>query len=289
MNVENKRIEELEKKLEEKEVELRKLYSIVESLNSCLGGIIKDTEAGIRAATSLYRKLASKKLPKVKGLTFASKYMISKEALNSYFDLFQLPQEKGAGIIVCDAKGYGVSAVVMSIASSLAEGKESLCCESFFESLDKEIKNCTSFPKGTDSASAVSLMYILIDKTSLQMDLCSVGMPGLLVARGEELICLGDGGASLADPKRTSFRLNPGDRIVIPNNGLILSENQDGTKFGLDGVKKSLINAQHLPISDIISNVAFELGLFTDGKRSRLKGDVTVLGIELERKLFYVV
>ena len=288
-NQQNQRIQELEKKLKEKDAELNKLYSIVDSLNSCLGGIIKDTETGIRAATSLYRKLASKKLPKVKGLIFASKYMISKETLNSYFDLFQLPNEKGAGIIVCDAKGYGVSAVVMSIASSLAESKESLCCESFFESLDKELKNCTTFPKGAESNSAVSLMYILIDKTTLQMDICSVGMPGALIARNDELLCIGQGGESIAAPNKTSFRLSPGDRIIIPNNGLILSENSDGTKFGLDGVKKALFNAQHLPVSDLVSNVSFELDLFTDGKRSRLKGDVTILGIELERKLFYVV
>lgn len=282
------KIKELELKIKEKDAELEKLYSVVGSLNSCLSGIIQDTEAGIRAATSLYRKFASKKLPKMKGFTFASKYMISKESLNSYFDLFQLPQDKGAGIIVCDAKGYGTSAVVMSIASSLAESDESLSCETFFETLDKELNNCANFPKTMDS-NAVSLMYILIDKSSLEMELCSVGMPGMLIARNDELLSFGQGGTSMSKPKRESLRLIPGDRIIIVNNGLVLSENSEGRKFGLESVKKALSNAQHLPISDLVSGIGFELDLFTDGKRSRLKGDITVLGIEVERKLFYVV
>ena len=59
------KIKELELKIKEKDAELEKLYSVVGSLNSCLSGIIQDTEAGIRAATSLYRKFASKKLQKM--------------------------------------------------------------------------------------------------------------------------------------------------------------------------------------------------------------------------------
>lgn len=289
MNLEKKRIEELERALEMKDVELKKLYTIVNSLNSCLGGIIQETEAGIRAATSLYRKISSKKLPKVKGLTFSSKYMISKENLNSYFDIFELPKQRGAGILVCDAKGYGTSAVVMSIASSLIEAEESQCCDAFFEGLNKEISNCASFPKDGSEAS-IKILYVLIDKASLQMELCSVGMPGLLVVRDDQLFCLGESThATLETPKRDSFRLNPGDRILIPNNGILLSESESGSKFGMDGIKKALVNAQHLPISDIISNISFELDTFTDAKRSRLKGDVSILGIELERKMFYVV
>ncbi len=289
MSFDKQRIEELERELEKKNVELQKLYSVVNSLNSCLGGIIQETEAGIRAATSLYRKIASKKLPKVKGLIFASKYMISKESLNSYFDIFELPKQRGAGIIVCDAKGYGTSAVVMSIASSLVESEETQCCDSFFEALNKELSNCASFPKDGSEAT-VKLLYVLIDKASLQMELCSVGMPGLMVIRDDQQFCIGESGdASLNDPHRASFRLNPGDRILIPNNGILLSENEGGEKFGMNGIKKGLSNAQHLPISDIVSNISFELDTFTDAKRNRLKGDVSILGIELERKMFYVV
>jgi len=85
------------------------------------------------------------------------------------------------------------------------------------------------------------------------------------------------------------MRLLPGDRLVMVNNGFVDSEDENGTKFGIERLKKCLHNAQHLPISDVVSNIAFELNAFTDDKRNRLKGDISILGIEVERKMFYVV
>ncbi len=292
MNIQDQqRIQELEKKLEEKQKELEKLYGVVDSLNSCIGGIIKETESGIRAATSLYRKLASKKLPKVKGFTFASKYSISKDDLNGYFDIFETPQHEGAGVIMCDARGYGTSAVVMSFASSLVDSKTTENCMSFFHSLNQELDNCSSIKDtGKDMASLIKMNYLLIDKSSLEMELCSAGMPELLIARGDDIISTNNSDqSSLIAPQRTSMRLLPGDRLVMVNNGFIDSEDENGVKFGIERLKKCLRNAQHLPISDIISNIAFELNTFTDDKRNRLKGDISILGIEVERKMFYVV
>ncbi len=292
MNIQDQqRIQELERKLDEKEKELEKLYGVVDSLNSCIGGIIKETESGIRAATSLYRKLASKKLPKVKGFTFASKYLISKDDLNGYFDIFEIPEHEGAGVIMCDARGYGTSAVVMSFASSLVDSKTTEGCTDFFHSLNQELDNCSSIKDtGKDMASLIKMNYLLIDKSSLEMELCSAGMPEVLVVRGEDLISTNNSEqASLIAPQRTSMRLLPGDRLVMVNNGFVDSEDENGTKFGIERLKKCLHNAQHLPISDVVSNIAFELNAFTDDKRNRLKGDISILGIEVERKMFYVV
>jgi len=73
------------------------------------------------------------------------------------------------------------------------------------------------------------------------------------------------------------------------NNGVINSQNNRGQGFEAQGVEKGLSNAEHIAIADIISNIGFELDVFTGSDRANLNGDLAMLGLELERKMLYVV
>ena len=52
---------------------------------------------------------------------------------------------------------------------------------------------------------------------------------------------------------------------------------------------RGLTNSEHLAIADVVNNVGFELDSFIEGKRTRLPGDLVLTGLELERKMLYVV
>ncbi|MEI6093238.1 MAG: SpoIIE family protein phosphatase [bacterium] len=296
----DKLVELLEKKLQEKEAELSDLYSLLERLNSYVNNLIGDTEAGIRSAMSLHRKFATKKLPNINDITFASRYLISTSEINSYFDFFALPDEDGAGLVVCDASGYGVSAMLMSIVMSLIETPTIKSTKTFMETAFKDINQylekdngLTFNPKGKSAA----MIYLTIQKKGLLLKYSSVGMPGIIISRGKarehianiEGNLIGNESSKPFEILEGTYKLQPGDRIIIPNNSLINSLDARDSKFGIDGLMRGLNNSEHLPIADVINNIGFELDSFIESNRSRLPGDVALAGIELERKMLYVL
>lgn len=297
----DKLIEILEKKLQEKEAELSDLYALLERLNSYVNNLIDDTEAGIRSAMSLHRKFATKKLPNINDITFSSRYLISTSEINSYFDFFALPDDEGAGLVVCDASGYGVSAMLMSIVMSLIETPTIKSTKTFMETAFKDINQylekdngLTFNPKGKSAA----MIYMTIQRKGLLLKYSSIGMPGIVVSRGKERVNLANVEGNLISSEGTTkpfevlegtYKLQPGDRIIIPNNSLINSLDTSGNRFGIDGILRGLNNSEHIPIADVVNNIGFELDSFIESNRSRLPGDIALTGIELERKMLYVL
>ena len=294
MNSQEKIIEELSKKLKEKDAELNSLYDILGRLNSYVNRLIEDTETGIKAAMSLNRKLATKKLPNIPDIKFSSRYLIATTDHSSYYDFFEIP-ETGAGVVLCDSNGYGLSAVLMSIIMSLLDTPYIRSPKAFTETVATDIKQHIASNKNPYNfqGKTASLLYMTINRSDMTLSYCSVGMPGFIIVRGTERIVLDEGHSSnllsLADIQEKKFKLMPGDRIIIPNNGVVRAQDKDARKFGLEGLTSALANAEHAPIADVINNIGFELDTFIESMRSRLSGDTAVLAIEVERKIFYVV
>jgi serine phosphatase RsbU (regulator of sigma subunit) len=278
-----KTIQTLQKKLKEKETELSELYKLLERLNSYVDNLIQDTEKGISNVMNLHRKLATKKIPKIGNLSFASRYVMSRSDLNSYFDFFALPNSEGVGLVLCEAKGYGASSVLMTMVMSLIETAYASSPKSFIKVLLEDMQN--HLPKGEKP----SIFYAVMEKTGLQMKYCSLGMPGVFLVRAKDRKLLDTESKDLDIAEERICKLKPGDKIVLVNNGVMNSQNSKGEKFEAQGVERGLNNADHLPIADIISNLGFELDVFTGSERTNLNGDLAILGVELERKMLYVV
>jgi hypothetical protein len=284
-NDKDKIIEVLEKKLKEKESELSNIYDAMDRLNRYIENMIEDTENGIRASMSLQRKFAYRKFPEFPDITFASKYIVSTSNRSSYFDIFELPDDMGIGLVLCDSEGYGMSAMVMSIIVSLLETPLVKSPDAFLETVAGDIKQFLAEDKGKTfkvGNKDVSILYMILNRSALELRYNLNNMPGVFVVRADERIRL---------DKNTDevFKLVPGDKIVIPNNGLFFSKNSQDSSFELDNFIKSLNNAQHVPVGDVIANIGYEVDSFIDGKRSRLFGDLVAIGIELERRMLYVV
>lgn len=294
--IDNKRIvEQLEKRLKEKEAELNELYGVLNRLNSYVTNLIEDTETGVRAAMSLHRKLSTRKLPKLADVIFASRYIISNTELSSYYDFFELPKGLGAGVVVCDSKGFGMSAMMMSIVISLLETAAAKSPKTFVETVCNDMKEHIKKDNGstfTAKDKSASVFYMVFERGAMNLRYCSIGMPGFMVVRGPEVMHLGEDVNDVMNTtnvEEKSIKLNPGDRIIIPNRGIMCAQDQNNQKFGLEKIKNGLINSEHIPIADVVNNIGFELDNFIEGKRSRLCGDMTLIGIELARKMLYVV
>jgi serine phosphatase RsbU (regulator of sigma subunit) len=289
-----KLIEKLERKLMDKEAELNELYDILGRLNSYIKNIIDDTEAGVRAAMALHRKFSSRKFPNVPGITFASRYVVSTSDSSSYYELFELPENMGIGLVMSDSSGYGISSLIMSVIVSLLDTPLVKSPKAFFDTLIKDLSSSlkTDTKAVRENQRSAHMCILTIQRGELALRYISVGMPGILVIRDNERIQLDvDQGNTLKgfEIKERDFKLAPGDRIVVPNNGLIKSVNAGGEVFGMNRMVHATGNAQHISIGDIITNIGFELDSFIEGKRARLYGDLTAVGIELERRMLYVV
>ncbi|MFH1223415.1 MAG: SpoIIE family protein phosphatase [Pseudomonadota bacterium] len=291
----NKIVEQLEKKLKGKEAELDELYGVLNRLNSYVANLIQDAEAGVRAAITLHRKLATRKLPKLSDVNFSSKYIISNTELSSYYEFFELPDASGGGVLVCDSKGYGISALMMSVVISLLETAAAKSPRTFVETLRADIKEHIKKDEGktlNTNGKTASIFYMVFERGEMNLRYCSVGMPGFLVVRGNEVTHLGENNADIInvqDAEEKNIKLTPGDRIIIPNRGITFSQNAFGDKFGIERLKNCLMNSSHIPIADVVSNIGYELDNFTQNQRSRLCGDMVVVGMELARKMLYVV
>lgn len=280
---EAKTIEALQKRLKEKETELSELYKLIERLNSYVDNLIQDTEKGISNVMNLHRKLATKKIPKIGDLSFASRYVMSRSDLNSYFDFFALPNSEGVGLVLCEAKGYGASSVLMTMVMSLIETPYARSPKSFVKTLLDDMKS--HLPKGEN----LSIFYAVMEKSGLKMKYCSFAVPGVFLVRGKDRKVLETDCTNTEVWEEKTCKLKPGDRVILVNNGVINSQNSRGQRFEAQGVEKGLNNAEHLAIADIISNLGFELDVFTGSDRANLNGDLAMLGFELERKMLYVV
>lgn len=294
--IDDKRIiEQLEKRLKEKEAELDELYGVLNRLNSYVANLIEDTEAGVRAAMSLHRKLSTRKLPKLNDVNFSSRYIISNTELSSYYDFFELPKASGAGILVCDSKGFGVSAMMMSIVISLLDTAAAKSPKTFVDTVCSDIRDHIKkdlMKSMSLNGKAASILYMVFERGQMDLKYCSIGMPGFLVVRGPEIMHLGDDTSDViktASVEEKSIKLAPGDRVIIPNRGVVHSQGRDGGKFGIERLKNSLVNSAHIPIADVVNNIGFELDNFTESNRARLCGDMVLIGMELARKMLYVV
>jgi len=287
--IDNKRIvEQLEKRLKEKEAELDELYGVLGRLNSYVANLIQDTEAGVRAAMSLHRKLSTRKFPKLSDASFASRYIISNTDLSSYYDFFELPKDSGAGILVCDSKGFGISAVIMSIVMSLLETSAAKSPKTFVQTVRDDVKKHVK----DNNQGTASMLYMVFERSQMNLRYCSMGFPGILIVRGPEVMHLTGATSdlmSVTDIEEKSIKLAPGDKIIIANRGIIFSQDSNGDKLGIERIKNCLTGAAHVPIADVINNIGFELDNFTEGNRSRLCGDMVIAGMELARKMLYVV
>ncbi|MBN1114282.1 MAG: SpoIIE family protein phosphatase [Oligoflexia bacterium] len=285
----------LEKKLQQKDAEINELYGLLGRLNAYISNLVEDAEEGIRAAMALHRRFTSRKFPDINDITFSSKYVVSTSDQSSYYDIYELPEKSGVGMVVCDTRGYGLSATVMSIVISLLETALQKSPGVLLETTVNDILKFLKVDKGKTfqaDGKKISIIYATIERKGLKLKYCSSGMPGLVIVRDEERILLesdsptGDDDLGMAEKQ---FDLKPGDRIFIPNNGLIGAVNSGGDLFGVNGIITALNKAQHIPVSDCIASIGYEVDSFTEGKRSRLGGDLAIIGMELERRMLYVV
>jgi serine phosphatase RsbU (regulator of sigma subunit) len=255
----DKIIKELEKKLILKDQEINNLYNLINKLNSSITNLLSRTNQSIANANLINRRFSIKKLPNIKDIKFTSKFIMSQKDNSSYFEFFEAGK---FAFVLVDSEGYQKASSTITKINEMIESKE-------FSS-SKEIV-------GKLLSENTAITALMISKKGLVMDLSSHYMPDVLILRDE-----------IIHVSNTEFKLLPGDKVLIFNNFFFKVENNN-IKISYDKVLEIINKHKKLPVSDIVTEITFYLESFTNNKRELLYGDIAIIGVELEKKMMYVI
>jgi serine phosphatase RsbU (regulator of sigma subunit) len=280
----NIEIKNLQRKLKLKEEEVLSLYNLIDKLNLNVNELINSLEEGVGQANTVNRKFSTKKFPNVDEISFASKYLMSMSSNSSYFDFFTLNEKKGIGFILSDSSGYNISSYIIDLIVKEIERKKKIFkTDTFLNNLEEKLKKYIEQNK-IKKSSDFNLLSLKINKKSLNLNYSTLGNQKFFILRGKEKKLF-----KVKNIKDENYKLNPGDKILILNNyfekTLDLEKKEEENKY----LERILSNSSYLPISDIISNLGFYIDQKIKGDRKKLFGDISIIGIEIQTNMLYVI
>ncbi len=234
----------------------------------------------MKVVADIQRSLLPRKMPDIPTMSLAAYYQTSHRAGGDYYDFFPLPDGKW-GILIADVSGHGTpAAVLMAVTHSLAHSYPGAPTPPgrMLEHVNRHLAARYT----ADSDTFVTAFYGIYDPQSRTLTYASAGHnpPRLKRCRDGTLDSL-DGATALplgifADqtyPERT-YRLMPGDRLVLYTDGITEAQNEYGEMFGVARLDKVLENCV-VDASDLLESVLEAMKEFTVGHA--LHDDCTLL------------
>lgn len=279
----DREIKNLQRKLKLKEDEILNLYNLIDKLNLNVTELINNLEEGVGQANTVNRKFSTKKFSDIEEISFASKYLMSMSSNSSYFDFFSLNEKSGVGFILSDSSGYNVSSYIIDLIVKEIESKKKVFkTDTFLKTLEEKLNKYIKQNK--IKSSAFNLLALKINKKSLTLNCSTLGTQKLFILRGRDKKLL-----KLENVKDENYKLNPGDKILILNNYFDKTLCLDKKGLEINDLERILANSSYLPVSDIVSNLGFYIDQKIKGDRKKLFGDISIVGIEIQTNMLYVI
>lgn len=192
-----------------------------------------------RTIAELQRSLLPKKLPKIKGVEFATHYRTSRDAGGDYYDIFPIDDQRFA-ILIADVSGHGSpAAVIMAVTHAIAHMYDGppLSPGARLEHLNKHLTArytgaggafVTAFVGVYDAAKG-TLTYSSAGHNPPRVKSCSGGVRTLTGA-GSVPLGISD---EFRYPEATT-QLKCGDEVVFYTDGIVEAMSPTGELFGVE-------------------------------------------------------
>lgn len=191
-----------------------------------------------RISDELHRTLIADAVPHLPGYDIDVLHLLARDVGGAYYDFLELPQGR-TGIVVGEASARGASAAVnMVVAGALvrAEARRTVDVTKIVQNIAPSLRD--RIPPGM----RIDLAMLSIDPRDRTVSIS--GSPVLRAYRysssTRELIPLDE---ACGDTRALDVRLEPGDQVLLMNDGAERLRNPRGQKLGRDTWEKWLLEA----------------------------------------------
>jgi sigma-B regulation protein RsbU (phosphoserine phosphatase) len=234
----------------------------------------------MRVVADIQRSLLPTKMPDIPTMSLAAHYQTSHRAGGDYYDFFPLPEGKW-GLLIADVSGHGTpAAVLMAVTHSLAHTYPGPPTPPgcMLEHVNRHLAALYT----SHSDTFVTAFYGIYDPATRELTYASAGHnPPRLKRCVDGTLALLDGVAGLPlgiAPGQTyrerTYRLMPGDQLVLYTDGITEAYNERGEMFGLSRLDRVLENCA-VGASGLLESVLNALNEFTGGQPAH--DDQTIL------------
>ncbi|MGL6066305.1 MAG: SpoIIE family protein phosphatase [Cetobacterium sp.] len=237
----------------------------------------------LEVASRIQKRIIPKKIKKVLGLDVDTFFEPAKEIGGDYYD-YSLLNEKTFSITIADVSGKGVPAaflmaLVRSVLKTLELQGEEPCFN--IKKLNKLI-----YPDITEDM-FITMMHSKYDYNTKILTYSNAGHNPLIVynsltqsieshsVKGVAIGFLDD-----YNYKQGELKLNIGDIVIYYTDGITEAENMNKELFGIERLKKILIDSSSLSSKDIKQKLLSEVNIFQNGCEQN--DDITFVVIKRE-------
>ena len=223
-------------------------------------------------------------LKKCQGLDVAAKMVPASEVGGDLYDV--LPQNDGAtALVIGDVTDHGLASGLVML---MSQSSLRLCLEEANADLVKSLQylnNMLYKNVQTRMNDSRTLTLALLHHKDGNVRIAGQHESVVILRKGQnepEEIETGDLGTIVGmiddiEPMlaETSFRLEPGDCMLLYTDGATEAENPKGEQYGIDRVKESLVRAQGKPANEVVKVLFDDLMAFID--TNAILDDITLV------------
>ncbi len=235
-------------------------------------------------AAEIQKTIIPKKLPEFTGISFGAYTTPAKGVSGDYYDVIQTRRDKVV-LAIGDVAGKGVqAALIMVMVRSILH---------LVTNTDKDVRTMMSWINrgitgkiDIDSYATIGLLEINVDTGVVEYS--NANHPPVLVYRkamdtieAVEIKSLPIGVDKLNEYAKKSFRLEPGDVIVMYTDGILESMNGQGKQYGRKSLGNVVMQNHALSAKDIAAKIKTDLDAFVGS--SRQHDDQTILVMKMKQ------
>jgi sigma-B regulation protein RsbU (phosphoserine phosphatase) len=222
----------------------------------------------MKVVADIQRSLLPAQMPNIPTMALAAHYQTSHRAGGDYYDFFPLPDGKW-GLLIADVSGHGTpAAVLMAVTHSLAHSYPGPAMPP--GRMLEHVNNHLTARYTAQSDTFVTAFYGVYDPADRSLTYASAGHnPPRLKRCVDGTLDLLNGATGLPlgiSPvekyREQTYRLVPGDQLVLYTDGITEANNEQGEMFGLARLDKVLENCA-VGASDLLQSVLNALREFT--------------------------
>jgi sigma-B regulation protein RsbU (phosphoserine phosphatase) len=278
----------------ENQLKIRRLTKELVRTNVDLVDKQKRLDDDLKAAAGIQQSLLPQKMPDIKNLTIAWKFMPSYMIGGDIFNVFRL-DESHIGIYMIDVSGHGVPSalVTVSVSQTLRPDSGSVAKKKISRSPGYKIISPKEVLQTLDREYPIerfdkyfTIVYLIIDTGTGDLVYSNAAHPSPVIMRSDgSSVYLDKGGTiiglgTIVPFEEEQISLEKGDKIILYTDGIAEYQNNNGEYFGEDRLYSILNGSRDEGVEALLDNVLHAITDF--GKGREFQDDITLIAIEFK-------